>query len=133
MTASAVEVTKRLWSAIQSRDLDEFLSMIDPDVEFFSFFGALERDTYRGHEGVREWWNEVIASLGGIRFQPRSFDAVRDRWVWTPVVIIGTADGVDVKQAIWQVAEVAGDKVTWWGSYGTEREARDALDARFGE
>jgi hypothetical protein len=82
---------------------------------------------------VREWWGGVIGSLGGIRFETGSFDAVRDRWVLTPLVITGTADDVDVEQAIWQVAEVVGGKVTWWGSYGTEREARDALEARFGE
>jgi ketosteroid isomerase-like protein len=122
-----VELAKRLWRAIQRRDLDEFLSMVDPEIEFVSF---LERDTYRGHDGLREWWSEVIASLGGIRFEPLRFDAIGDDGVLTQVVLIGTADSVDVEQTIWQVAEMAGDKVIWWGSYGTEREARESFQTR---
>jgi len=55
-----VEVVKRSLEAWQRDDLDSYLSLIDPDVEWLT---AIERglglagSAYYGHDGIRELWN----------------------------------------------------------------------------
>src|SRR5512132_3361010 len=43
------------------RDLDAFVALCDPDVEFFSRLAELEGGgPYRGHGGMRSWWQNFF-------------------------------------------------------------------------
>jgi hypothetical protein len=48
--------------AFNRRDLDAFLSLCDPDVEFISYLARVEGgEPYRGYDGVRSWWERLLA------------------------------------------------------------------------
>jgi ketosteroid isomerase-like protein len=54
MSQENVEILKEAFAAISQGDLEGFLSLTDPEVEFHSLIAESEGQTYRGHDGVRE-------------------------------------------------------------------------------
>ena len=54
-----MEVVRRAYEAWNRQDLDAFLSVVHPDAEWRGpgdLFIGIE-GVYRGHAGVRDWWN----------------------------------------------------------------------------
>ena len=64
MSQENVEVVKRSWEAWIRGDLDALFETFDPAVEWdtTSFEGWPEDDVYYGHEGVRRFFEEWLAS-----------------------------------------------------------------------
>jgi ketosteroid isomerase-like protein len=61
------EIARRAYAAVAEDDLEGFLALVEPDVEFNSLIAEVEGKTYRGHDGVREWWEGIKAQLGAAR------------------------------------------------------------------
>ena len=80
MSRENVEVMEAAYAAITRDDLDAFLALAHPEIEFRSLIAEAEGRAYRGHEGVREWWDSVIRSLG-VRPGPQSIEGFRDRGI----------------------------------------------------
>ena len=129
MSRENVELVEAAYSALVRRDLDGFLSVIHPDVEFRSLVAEAEGQTYCGHDGVRDWWDAVRESVGGIRYEWEQPEAFRDRGI-IRVRIVGTIEGVEVPQTMWQAWRVRGGLICWWSGYRTEREALEAVGLR---
>ena len=117
----------RAYAAIGRWDLEGFLAIIDPEVEFNSLLAEMESTSYRGHAGVREWWDRVRSSLGGIRYEVEEFRDVGPDLALMKVHVEGTVDGVTVPTMIWQAVRARDELVVWWGIFRTEQEALDAL------
>ena len=47
------------FGALNSGDLDSFLALASHDVEFTPLVAEVEGTTFRGHAGVRTWWETV--------------------------------------------------------------------------
>ena len=75
MSQENVEILNNAFAAINRSDLSGLLSLTDSEVEFHSLIAEAEGQTYRGHDGVREWWEQVKGSLGGLRFEAEEFAA----------------------------------------------------------
>jgi ketosteroid isomerase-like protein len=59
-TQRNVEVARLTFEAIGRWDIDALLALYDPDVEFLPLTGTrVESGGYRGHAGVREYFEEV--------------------------------------------------------------------------
>jgi len=61
MTAVAgdnVEAIRQMWEAYGRRDLDGVLACIHPDVEWREAVHLFDRGVYRGHDGIRQLWQE---------------------------------------------------------------------------
>jgi ketosteroid isomerase-like protein len=72
MSAENVELIQRAFDTFNRRDLNGFLELMDPEVEFTPYERALEGlGAYRGHDGVRTWWEEAFAALPEFRVEPR--------------------------------------------------------------
>jgi ketosteroid isomerase-like protein len=81
MSQENVDLVRRAYDTFNRRDLDAFLELMDPDVEFIPFERALEGGgAYHGHSGVRNWWTDSFAALPDLRMRP---DEVRDLSDWT--------------------------------------------------
>jgi ketosteroid isomerase-like protein len=117
------ELSRAAYEAISRDDLEGFVALADPDVEFNSL---IEGRSYRGHEGVREWWNNVIRSLGGVSLDLEEVFDLDDHG-YVKMVATGTVGGVDVPQEIWQAIRIEDGKAVWWGIFRSEDEARQAL------
>jgi ketosteroid isomerase-like protein len=59
MSEDRIEMVKRLAQAWNRDDLDAFLDLLDPDIEWRTsiepFFEGTE-SVFRGHDGIREFW-----------------------------------------------------------------------------
>jgi ketosteroid isomerase-like protein len=123
VAGSDSDVVRGSHEAFRRRDLDAFVEYMDPDIEFSSLVLEVE-GTYRGHEGIRSWWNDILAVFPD--WQPQVEDA---REVGGRVVLrvraegAGTGSGIDVDRVIWQVAEVRDGRLTAWKFFRTEEEA----------
>lgn len=129
--AQDVEALARLaFDALNRRDIVAFIELLDPEVEFESLVAEAEGTVFRGAEGVRQWWNDVVASLGGIGFEPVEIRAIGDDSGLTKVRASGEAGGVTVAQTMWQVAIFRDGRPIWWKVCRTEQEALEELERR---
>ena len=59
MSQENVEIVRRVFDAFNSRDIAAFLELLDPDVEWVPILAVLEGRVYRGHEGIRQWIDDL--------------------------------------------------------------------------
>ncbi len=125
MSRESVEVMEAAYAAIGRDDLDAFLALAHPAIEFRSLIAEAEGQTFRGHNGVREWWDSVIRSLG-IRPGAENTEAFRDRGI-TRLRLAGSIAGVEVPQTMWMAWRLRDGLILWWATYRTEAEALEAV------
>ena len=128
-----VELLYRSYDALNRRDLDAFLALIDPEVELTPRILEMEGgSSYRGHDGVRKWWRTVFAvfpdfSSGVLEVREPRRDSLI---VSIRIRSHGVEGGVPFEE-VWRQAIKARDgKATWWQNFGTEAEALEAAGLR---
>jgi ketosteroid isomerase-like protein len=130
MSQEDVDVVRGSFDAFRRRDIEAFLGFIDPGVEFRSLVLEVE-GVHHGHEGVRSWWENVLAVFPD--WKPEVDDA---REVGDRVVVrvreggSGTTGGVGLHRAFWQVAEVRDGRLKSWAFFRTKAEALEAAALR---
>src|SRR3954467_7981387 len=62
MSRENVDLALLMFESFNRRDLDALLELMHDEVEIEPRLGAMEGD-YRGHEGVRRWWRDLLDSL----------------------------------------------------------------------
>jgi hypothetical protein len=61
VSQETVELTRLAVERFNSRDVDGFLELNDPAIEFAPVELAVQGGRpYRGHQGVREWWKDAF-------------------------------------------------------------------------
>ena len=74
MSRENVETLRRLFEALNSGDIGRFLALTQPEFE-----GEVppelsaEPDTYRGHDGIRRYFQSFADAMDEIRFHPDRF------------------------------------------------------------
>jgi ketosteroid isomerase-like protein len=115
------------YDAFHRRDLDEFLSYHESDVEFKSLVLEVE-GVYRGHDGLRAWWENVVDVFPD--WMPQIEDA---REAGNRVLLRvrveghGTGTGIDLDRHAWNVVEVHDGRITSSAFFRTEEEALHAM------
>src|SRR5215204_391666 len=74
MSHENVELTRRVFDAFVRRDRDAFVAFHDPDCEIQPLLAAVGGN-YHGHDGVREWWEDLFGAFPDFSFR---FDEVRE-------------------------------------------------------
>ena len=125
MSRENVDVLNRGYAAVNRGDIDELLLSVHPDVEFTSLIAEAEGETFRGHDGVRRWWEQVVIPLGGLHGE---IEEVRDLGDTVLARVAGTyrPSGVEVHQTVWNVVRFRDGKATGWEFFRTEEEAVEA-------
>lgn len=128
MSQEAVDLLRRAVDAFNRRDLDAFLALCDPDVEFISYLMQVEGGgPYHGHDGVRSWWERLLAVYPDFRVE---IESARDLGNRTMARMRAHGRGVEsdapIDQTLWQVAEYRRGKVIWWRFVSTEAGALEA-------
>ena len=130
MSRENVELMQRAFDAFNRRDLEAYLALMDDEVESGSRLVAIEGD-YRGHDGVRRWWESLKETLPNDTVEVAE---VRDHGNLTVAALTNSAVGshseTPVVQRLWTVAEWREEKVVWWSNYRTEAEALEAVGLR---
>jgi hypothetical protein len=128
MSQQNVERHYRAIDAFNRRDLGAYLMLNDPDVEFTPYEVWVQGgEPYRGHAGVRSWWEESFAVFPDLRaevyeirdFGDRTFASGRIRGQ-------GAGSGASIERPMWLANEWRDRKTTWWSAFGSEAEALEA-------
>jgi|SRR3954452_757620 len=125
MSQENLELMEAAFDAISRKDLDAFLALAHPEIEFRSLIAEAEGQTFHGHEGVREWWDAVIRSLD-IQPRPEGIEGFRDRGV-TCLRLAGRVAGVEVPQTMWLSWRIGDGQLVWWANFRSETEALEAV------
>jgi hypothetical protein len=114
------------FEAINAGDFDAFVALTHEQVEFTSLVAEAEGTTFRGHAGVRTWWDTVRGAFEEPRWEVLEVHTLSpDRGV-AKFRLTGTLGGVEVSQTMWQVGQLREGKLGWWAFFRTEDEAFEA-------
>ena len=129
MSEENVELHRRGYDAWNRGDMNAWLALADPDIEFSPFMVEMEGErTYQGRDGARRLWNDwlttfpdrhikvdEIKDLGG----DATFGAVRLR-------AHGARSDAPVEQSAWHVMQWRNGKCVRWQAFRDEAEALEA-------
>src|SRR5215203_602130 len=127
MSRENVELYRRGIEAFNRRDLEAFLALADPDVVGVSRVLEIEADSYRGHDGVRDWWRTLLDVFPDFTIEvlwvgesgKATVAGLRNR-------AHGEGRAAPLEELVWQVSEWRDGQVTRWQMYETEQEALEA-------
>ena len=128
MSKGNVELHRQAHDAFNRRDLASFLSLVSPDVEFTPYEVAVQGgDPYRGHPGVRSWWEETFAVLPDLRVETYDIRAYGNKTLaHGRLYARGAGSGASIERTLWQAAEWRDGKTAWWHAFESEAEALEA-------
>ena len=133
MSQENVELARRAHDAFNRRDLDDFLSIMDPSVELTPYERFVQgAGPYRGHGGIRTWWKETFDVIPDFTVE---LDELRDlggELVWASGRVHGHGAGSNApfERPYWGVAQFRGGKQVWWSVFESEAEALEAARLR---
>ncbi len=110
MSQENVELVRRGFEAMSRGDLPQMLGFIHPDFEVtIPSDVSAEPDTYRGHEGIRRYFQSFEDGMDEIRFQPeRIWDLDERVVVVVRLTAKGKSTGIPVEQrtgSVWTVLD----------------------------
>ena len=128
MSEENVELFYEANDAFNRRDLDALLALADPDIEWFPRIAELEGGRpYRGHDGVRHWWESWLAVAPDFSGE---VEEVRDLGDVTVGRVHlrghGGASGAILEQTVWQFTEWREKKCVRYRTFASEAEALEA-------
>ena len=125
------EVVLRAVHAFAAKDLDGILAVAGEEIVLRSLLTEAERPLYYGHEGVRDWFDNVFGVFPDWLPRPRPASVDEDGAVviGLDVTATGAGSGAPVDQIYWLGARVRGGKITFFGFFRTEADALEAVNA----
>ena len=131
MSQENVELAYRAYDAVRRRDLDSHLALYDPDVEIEPLTAVAVGTSYRGLDGVRRWWDDIVSTFPDFGTEVLEARDLGDLTL-TALRLRGHGAGSDalVEQTVWQVIEWRDKKCVWWGGYASEGDALEAVGLR---
>jgi ketosteroid isomerase-like protein len=133
MSRENVALRYRAADAFNRHDLDALLALCDPDVVFISRHLGLEGGgrTLRGHDGVRTWWESLLAVFPDFSTELEEVRDLGDVTVTRHQLHgRGIGSGAPMEQTNWDVTEWRHKKAIWWRAFRTEAEALEAAEQR---
>lgn len=128
MPDRVLELYRHAYDLFNRRDWEGFLALMDEDVEVESRLAAME-GAYRGHAGLRRWWDDVFETLPDYRVE-----VVEARTLGNGALAhlratgSGGTSAAPVVDSFWQALKWGSDgRCVWWRNCSTEAEALEAL------
>ena len=113
--------------AINRRDLDALLALMDDEVEAVSRIVAVEGGLH-GHDGIRQWWENWFSAFPDYTIEVVEMDNFGDVTVATLRALgRGAGSAVPLEDKIWQASRWRRGKTIWWSTYYTREEALEAV------
>jgi uncharacterized protein len=128
MSEFAIEFARRGYEAFNERGVDAILDFLEPDIEWVNLAPGALSGTYKGHDGVRKFFEELYQNWEGVQLNPEEFIAVEDRYVlvllrvWAKGKVSGVSGDAPVAM-LWTVGRTGAAQVR---IYYNRREAMEA-------
>ena len=132
MSRENVEVVRRGHDTFNKRDLETYLSLHVPNVDFTPYERAIEGlGPYHGHAGVRQWWRETLEVLPDLQVELKELRDLGD------TVLAhgrlnghGAGSGAFFERMYWGLFRFRDQRIAWWYAFQTEVEALEAAGLR---
>jgi ketosteroid isomerase-like protein len=127
MSEANVDAYQRVIAALERRDLDAILALFHAEAEFAPRTAAMEGGPYRGHDGIRSWWESMFSA-----YSDYVSDTEEVRVLGAVTVARaclrghGKGSGVPLEQTQWHVAEWRDGLILRCRSFASEAEALEA-------
>ena len=130
MIATDIEVVKSTFAAFAARDLKAVLALADPDIEFSAVTGGQAGRTgpYRGHDGLRQYFRDVVSVWEELVLTPREFRSSGDLILVTGRVSARSRSRTVTGSTGW-IWRVRDGKVVYVRVYASAADAIAALEA----
>ena len=128
MSGENVEIVRKSFDAIGRGDIDSLLDLYDPDIEFAPLTGTrVETGGYRGHQGVRRYFEEADEVWDEVRPVAGQITATGDEVVvFGHCSIRGKASEIETDSPCSWVITVRDGKITRHRVFRTNSEALEA-------
>jgi ketosteroid isomerase-like protein len=125
------ELVRRAVHAFMAKDLKGILAVADDEIVLRSLLTEAERPLYYGHEGVRDWFQNVFGVFPDWMPKPRpaSLDENGAVVIGLDVTATGAGSGAPVDQIYWLGARVRAGKIVFFGFFRTDEDALAAVTA----
>ncbi len=127
-----MELVRRSFEAVRRWDIETLCELYDPEIHFFPLTGTrVEGGGYRGHSGVRAYFDEVADVW--MEMRPYADDI---RTTGSHVVVLGgctvrgRGSGAESDSPMAWVLTVREGKITSHRGYRTKEEALEAVGLR---
>jgi ketosteroid isomerase-like protein len=103
------ELTKRAFDALRERGVDAIPEFVHPEFEMTTLPGqAAEPQTYRGHDGLRRWFDTFYELMDEVSIEPSSYEEIEPNRVLLEFTLRakGQASGIEVTQEARAIATV---------------------------
>ena len=106
MSEQNVELHRREIEAFNARDIEAFISLSDPQIEFYSAMTTPGGAVYHGHDGLRKWLGDLEDAWGDeLRVEPEAFFDVGEHTLAFQVLHgRGRQSGAEVALPVGEVA-----------------------------
>jgi ketosteroid isomerase-like protein len=134
MAARNVDLVRRGFEALRDGDVEGLMPLIHPEFEATTPPQlAAEPDTYRGHEGVRRYFESFYEAMEWVSFDAEELIPVGELVVVDAVLRTrGRTTGIETDQRIAMVWELRDGKAYRVSVYATVDEALEAARAEQG-
>src|SRR5574342_474568 len=123
MSEENLELVRRWVDAVNNRDEDAFLAVMDDEVECVSRIVGME-GPLRGHEGARRWWQSWFAAFPDYRIE------IVEELALGSMVLggfraagHGAGSALPVEDVAWNLSDWRDGKCVWWQNFATRAEA----------
>ena len=126
MSEGNVQLLHRSIDALNRRDLEAFLALMDQDIEVLSRIAAVEGGLH-GHEGIRLWWDNWLEAFPDYRQEVVGVRDHGDVLVSTfRAVGHGANSRFPFEESAWLASQWRNGRCVWWQACSSEAEALDA-------
>ena len=73
MSQENVEIVRLAYERLNAANLEGFLELCAPDLEFHDLAELPGSGTYIGHAGFRTWWAQMVDAFEDLCFEPEEF------------------------------------------------------------
>jgi uncharacterized protein len=128
MTSANVEIIRRGLDAYNRGDVDAMLETADPEIEFVPLRSLVVGGSYRGHDGIRQFFEDLEEE-----WENRSISREEFREHEDTVLLLGEfeakgkASGVQMRSPVAWLFELRAGKVVRMHAYSSQEEALRAI------
>jgi ketosteroid isomerase-like protein len=127
MSKQNVELASQAFDAVNRRDLDALLALIDDDVKIVTRIAAVEGGLH-GHDGMRRWWENMFAPFPDYYFEVVDVRDLGDVTLASSCALgHGAGSDVPFEDLLWHASQWQRGKCIWWRAFETEAQALEAV------
>jgi ketosteroid isomerase-like protein len=131
LSAQNLEIVRRGMEAFARGDLDAFLALLDPEIEWTTAADEPNPQTYRGSDGIRRFASDISEAWAGRFDDLMEFEDFIDLGDWVVVPwtarLRGRSSGIEVLVSETYAVRLVQGRIVRVDEYRTPQEAVDAV------